>query len=90
MLLEARVAKDAVVHHQQAEFGPAQIPDVDDFGDEKPLGNVVNGVLGNVLHVVADSFNVHGKSDAQNNPVPHLTSQHTGLRFGVLYLPWKT
>lgn len=43
--LELGEAEDAVVHEEQAELGPAQVPDIDDFGDEQPHGNVFDALF---------------------------------------------
>ncbi|KID59875.1 hypothetical protein MAN_10327, partial [Metarhizium hybridum] len=70
--LEQGEPEDAVVHAQQAELGPAQVPHVDDFRDEQPHGDIGDGALAHLVGVVAHALDEHGEPDPDDGPVPDL------------------
>lgn len=79
MLLKARKVENPVVHHEQAELGPAEVPDVDNFGDEEPLRNIVYSMFRKTVDVMANPFNIQGEADTKNDPVPYLDNQHVNV-----------
>lgn len=81
-LLEGRRTEDAVVHEEQAEFGPANVPKVDDFGNEEPLGDVCYFLGANLVCVVANAFDEHGEANTKHDPIPYLDAlAYTWSRF---------
>ena len=71
-LLEVRHVEDAVVHQEEADFGPAEIEGVQDLGDDKPFGHHddVRGI--EQVGVDAHSATIHCKDESNNCQIPAL------------------
>lgn len=70
--LEEGNSKDAVVHEQDAQLGPAEVPGVEDLGDDEPFRHHDNVWRINFIGVNAHAVNVHGKNKTNNRQIPCL------------------
>lgn len=64
--------EDAVVHQQDADFGPAHVPYVHDLADEQVFGDAGDGFGADSRVMIADAFAIHGKGNGDDDPIPEL------------------
>ena len=71
-LLEVRDTKDAVVHQEEADFGPAEIEGVQDLGDDKPFSHHDDVRRIEQIGVDAHSATMHCKNETNDDQIPAL------------------
>lgn len=68
--LEVRKAEDPVVHEQNAQFGPYQVEDIENFGHNKILCDHDHIFCGNSACMESHSLMNHGEDETDNDEVP--------------------